>query len=657
MTAQAPSRSEPEPEPATALPVARVAVDVPLAHLDRPFDYLVPETLDEAVVPGCRVRVRFAGRRVNGYVLERVATSDHDGRLGRIERVVSSEVVLRNDVAALCRAIADHYAGTFADVVRLAVPPRHARAERESTPPTGAAALPDVDRTSWKPYVGGEALLERLGSGEAPRACWTTLAGEDWVEPMAQAVLATAHGGRGSIVCVPDNRDVARVDDALGRVLGPGRHVVLTADLGPQARYRAFLAVARGHVRVVLGTRGAALAPVHDLGLVVIWDDGDDLYAEPRAPYPHAREALVRRAQDVSAGAVLGGYARSVDSQALVDSGWCVGVSAPPARRRSHGARVSVTGSGPAPERDPASGHARLPSDALGTLREGLRTGPVLVSVARAGYRVALACQGCRQPARCIGCSGLLAQTAPGAVPVCRWCGQPAPSWTCRLCGDRRLRAPVVGERRTAEELGRAFPGHRVRTSSADAIVKAVGVRPDIVVATPGAEPVAGDGYAAALILDTGLALSRPDLRSGEESVRRWLNVVGLVRPAARGGRVAVVGDSGSPELQALVRADPAGFAVRELAERRAARLPPAVRLATIVGPVEDVAVLPQASWPQSAEVLGPVPADHEKARIVVRVPRSRGAALTRALQALQSSRSARKAATLRVALDPVDIG
>ncbi len=43
------------------LPVARVAVDISLAHLDRPFDYLVPATLDEAARPGCRVRVRFAG--------------------------------------------------------------------------------------------------------------------------------------------------------------------------------------------------------------------------------------------------------------------------------------------------------------------------------------------------------------------------------------------------------------------------------------------------------------------------------------------------------------------------------------------------------------------------------------------------------------------
>ena len=90
-----------------SLPVARVAVDVPLAHLDRPFDYRVPAHLDDAAVPGVRVRVRFAGRLVDGFLLERVAESEHAGTLAWVEKVVSPEPVLTAEVAALCRAVAD----------------------------------------------------------------------------------------------------------------------------------------------------------------------------------------------------------------------------------------------------------------------------------------------------------------------------------------------------------------------------------------------------------------------------------------------------------------------------------------------------------------------------------------------------------------------
>ena len=86
-----------------------------------------------------------------------------------------------------------------------------------------------------------------------------------------------------------------------------GAQVCLTADLGPSERYRRWLAVLRGSVRISAGTRAAMFAPVHDLGLVVLWDDGDDLHAERRAPYPHAREVLALRAHRQGAAALIGG--------------------------------------------------------------------------------------------------------------------------------------------------------------------------------------------------------------------------------------------------------------------------------------------------------------------------------------------------------------
>ena len=62
-------------EPAAVDPIARVLVDVPLAHLDRPFDYTVPATMADDAQPGVRVKVRFAGQDVDGFVIERTATA------------------------------------------------------------------------------------------------------------------------------------------------------------------------------------------------------------------------------------------------------------------------------------------------------------------------------------------------------------------------------------------------------------------------------------------------------------------------------------------------------------------------------------------------------------------------------------------------------
>jgi primosomal protein N' (replication factor Y) len=142
-------RNRGEWQQAAHLPVARVAVDVPLTHLDRPFDYRVPEHLDADAVPGVRLRVRFAGRTVDGFLLERVADSAHGGRLAWVEKVVSAEPVLSAEVAAVCRAVADRYAGVLADVLRLAVPPRHARVEAETPKEREPAESAPVERAGW----------------------------------------------------------------------------------------------------------------------------------------------------------------------------------------------------------------------------------------------------------------------------------------------------------------------------------------------------------------------------------------------------------------------------------------------------------------------------------------------------------------------------
>lgn len=611
------------PKPAKALaevdPVARVVLQVPLAHLDRPFDYAVPADLAERAVPGARCAVRLAGQQVDGFVVERLSRSEHEGRLQPLLRVPSAERVLDPQVLAAARRVADDCAGTLADVLRLAVPPRHARTEaRESEP------LPEPpDRPAPGPFddhVGGVAFLDRVAGGQAPRAVLTALpdagAASGWPTLVATAAVTAAAAGRGALVVVPDHRDVDRVARAVGAVGGPRAAAAtarLGADLGPSARYAAFLAVARGAARIVVGTRSAAFAPVHDLGLVVCWDDGDDLHAEPRAPYPHTREVLRVRAELADAAALLVGYGRSAESQQLVEEGWARSLEPGRALLRRRAARVTVSGDDDL--RDPAARTARIPSLALRTAREALPHGPVLVQVPRAGYQPGLACQTCRAPARCATCHGPLGRVDGTAAPRCSWCARSAPGWTCSVCGSSRLRSTRVGVRRTAEEVGRALQGVPVRTSSAEhGVLATVPGTPAVVLATPGAEPVAEGGYAAALLLDAWVPLARATLRAGEEALRRWLAAAALVRGAADGGRVVLVGDAGLAAVQALVRHDPVGFAARELAERRELGLPPAGVLAEVTGPADGLAALGRAlRLPEGAELLGPVPVDDDR--------------------------------------------
>ncbi len=631
-------------QPADTDPVARVLVDIALAHLDRPFDYAVPVAMADTAVPGARVKVRFAGQDVDGFVVERVSETDHTGPLQPLRRVVSPEPVLAPEIAELSATLARRYAGARSDVLRLAVPPRHAATEKQPSVPA-PAVTPPAPR-AWAEVEHADAFLRRLAAGESPRAVWSAAPADDWPAMVAEAVATTYAAGRGAVVCLPDRRDVSRVDAALSALLGEGHHVCLTAEGGPAARYRDFLAVSRGARRIVVGTRSAAFAPVHDLGLVVLWDDGDDLHAEPRAPYPHTREVLVARAEQQGTAALLGAVARTPEAQQLVGSGWAHELAVPREALRRR-ARVEAV---PAEDRSVGT---RIPRPAYDAIRRGLESGPVLVQTPRAGYAASLACDTCRAPARCTVCTGPLVVSGPTVPPQCRWCAHVEAAWACATCGGRGLRAPVRGEARTAEELGRMFTGTTVRSSSGERVVERVGSQPDIVVATVGAEPVADGGYAAVVVLDTWLSLARDDMRAAEEALRRWINAAALVRA---GGHVVAVGDPAHPALQALVRWDPAGFARRESEERAQAHLPPGARMATVTG---DLGALDDAlhllDLPDGAEVLGPVPVDDEH-RVLLRVPWSRGTSLSLALGDLQRLRSARKLDPVRIQVDPLTI-
>lgn len=693
---------------ADQLPIARVVLDLAPAHLDRTFDYLVPAEMADTALPGVRVKVRFGPQDVDGFVLDRAETTDHDGALQRIRRLVSAERVLTPEVARLAREVADLWSGSMSDVLRLAVPPRHARAESAadvaaSDPEHGAvtgrsladAAPAEVTEAAtraaghWALYRGGAALLQRIAGGGCPRAVWTALPGrsiglagvEDWAGGVAALVRTAAGAGRGVVVVLPDQRDVdhlARALDATGwschTARSRGDYVRLEADAGPSPRYRSFLAALHGEVRVVIGTRAAAYAPVADLGLVVCWSDGDESLSEPRTPYAHARDVLARRSELEGAAFVVGSLGRTVAAQSLLATGWGREVVAPRDVVRRHAPRVrALTSTELAVEG--AGAAARLPTAAWRAARAALQDGPVLVQVPRAGYIPVVACSRCRTAPQCPRCHGPLGLSGQRATPQCSWCGHLAGGWRCDECGSDALRSVRVGSGRTAEELGRAFPGVPVRQSGAQApggVLSQVDPRPALVVATPGAEPVAEDGYAAALLLDATVTSSSTRLDAATWAVDRWLAAAALVRPAEAGGTVLLVGDGAPAPTNALVRWNPAGLADRELAERTELSLPPAVRIASVSGDREAVsAVVGRVDVVRELgmlALLGPVEIEYESrrttdrtlappVRTVLRVPVAEGRRLARELAASLAVRSARReGGRVRVRLDPEEM-
>src|SRR6266511_827828 len=304
---------------------AQVVVDVPLFPLDRPFTYRVPEPLRESVLLGSRVKVPFGTRRrVDGWVVGWADELPEDAR--DLIRLVSPVPAFDAAGLDLLRWVAARYAGTLADVVRLAVPPRVAAVERDPVAGERGERLGDAGVAGGEPGRpagapagtgpprGADRLAGLVARGWAGAVYWRPLPGEDRASKVVALVEAALAQGRGAIVVTPEVAAGSAVADAVRKSFPDAAD--LSSDLSERRRYRSWVELRLGRRQVAIGGRSAVLAPVRRLGCIVVDDEANPAHKEQRAPRYHAREVALRRADRSRATCVLTG---TVPSPEVVD--------------------------------------------------------------------------------------------------------------------------------------------------------------------------------------------------------------------------------------------------------------------------------------------------------------------------------------------------
>jgi primosomal protein N' (replication factor Y) len=610
--------------------IARVVLDTPLPQLDRLLDYRIPEGM-EGVVPGVRVMapLRSANRMTQGFVVELTDEQEHPGPLSDLDSVVSAAEVLRPEVWRLARAVADRAAGSAIDVLRLAIPKRQVRVEKSwlTARASGTAALAPLAGEPVAVAGYRESDVTALLSGGRVALSvdpGVVAAGESWVGrwamTLAQLAARTVIAGASAILVVPDHRDAHQLEAALGTLL-PAERLVRFDSAQPDAdRYRGMLRAMGDDPVVVLGNRSAVYAPAAKLGLLAVWNDGDPLLSEPLTPYVHARDAALVRQEQQGGALVFAGHTRTTDVQRLVEVGWLTELAPERPRRVTIVPTAHATGSS-------ADDHARIPSLAWREAAAAAKTGPVLVQVARPGYAPGLRCAECGTAARCRTCAGPLQLQRASSAPTCLWCGREERTFRCTECGASRLTRVGAGSTRTAEELGRAFPGIRVIVADGERRVLEVDERPALVVATRGAEPLAAGGYRAVLLLDGERMIARETLRIAEDCLRWWADAAAL---ASDDARVFLVGVGGRLATALATHSIPA-FARGELADRRALGFPPAARVATLDG-VPDAVTAALEALPPEADTIAERTIDG-RTRALIRFDYAHGPAVARSVR------------------------
>jgi primosomal protein N' (replication factor Y) len=580
---------------------ARVALDSPLPQLDRLFDYEIPADLEVSV--GCRVVVPFGNSQKDGFVVELAETTDWVGKVARLAEVVSPLPVLTKQTYDLVRAVADRQATSFGDVVGSAVPVRAVRAEKSWL------ASERVVEPITLPKLAAPSLAKLSARIVEPR-------NSIWLDELLGCATEKLRNGVSVIVALPDFRDIERF---VGRAteLGLEQALIRYSQQGRTQTYESFLEAlgAEGQPRIVVGSRSVLYAPI-TAGAIFIWDDGDQSHQDQQSPYATSREIALIRQKLTDCHLAFFSHARSVEVQRLIEIGYLTESSSDFSK----------------PNLSVSEGEFRVDSAAWLAIRDGLKTGPVLVQVSSVGVAKSLYCKSCSSRAMCSGCNGPLWINSKGETK-CRWCNSFALSATCRDCGGAEFRSGKPGATRTVAEFGRSFPGVKVTEVTANQEKVSIDTKPQIVVATPGIEPVCEGGYSAVVILDANDALSRDSLRATEDAIRFWANAVALMSPAGRGVIVGVLGDLGTSlalwQLRELMSA--------EYAERVALSFPPAVRVLSATGSAANIALVRAAlSRNPATAVLGETPTDNGELRLLCRFSFSAGTTVTGLIRELQ---------------------
>ena len=603
---------------------ASVLAKSPLIQLDRAFDYLIPEVMANQIAIGQEV-IFPLGRSKKaqvGYVSALSDTSEF--ATASITSIQDASELLSSQLFEFLRAVSDRQCVALGELLALAIP------DYMSTVPR----LPGIEPR----VLEVDILVPKLDSPLGSRAAVLTSARQlevagtlfpDWSLLIIANALGVYSKGKSSIIVVPERSDIDIISDLAQRLGIDDQFVFLKPSQKKSSRYQLFHQIKESQQLIVVGTRSAIFAPVHNLGLIAVHDDSDDSLRDQGSPFTNTRDlALIRAKDDV--GLLFAAPYRSVELQRLISIGYLSDhkvLEAP--------LRISYSEPG-----------LRMDESGFKIVRENLERGPVLVLLPRKGDSASVYCAGCGDKLTC-SCGGHFWQ--PDSTNTkCRLCNKHFVA--CSSCGSRNQKKGRTGSNRTVAELGKTFPNTAISEATGEKKPTGLKSKNQIVVATPGSAPRVPKGYSAVLILDSDVWLSRQTLNAQQSAMRDWMEALELMAPTGRAAFAGLPSDLGN----ALSLGQLIPMAKAALEEVRELGLPPAMRICSLQALPETLELAVSAAKSRGAVVLW---LDEKTGSALIKFSYNQGPAIAKELRVVAIGATARtqggtKRRGLRVVMD-----
>jgi primosomal protein N' (replication factor Y) (superfamily II helicase) len=490
--------------------------------------------------------------------------------------------------------------------------PDHARPGPDLSPPQAAAA---------------EALMADVAARRYATSLLDGVTGSGKTEVYFEAIAAALAAGRQALILLPEialgAQWLARFAERFGAPPAQWH-----SDLGQTTRRDTWRAIAEGQVKVVVGARSALFLPFPDLGVIVVDEEHDASYKQDEGVTYNARDMAVVRARFESAPLVLASATPALETVRNVERGRYTRLALPD----RHGVAELPDIAAVDLRSTPPSRGRWLAPPLVEAMEQTLERGEqALLFLNRRGYAPLTLCRACGHRLECPNCSAWLVEHRLTHELRCHHCDHRiALPEECPACGvGESLAACGPGIERLAEEVAARFPDKRLAIMASDTvhgpeaaaalIGSVIAGEIDILVGT---QMVTKGHHFPGLtlvgVVDADLGLAGGDLRAAERTFQLLFQVAGRAGRAERPGRVLLQTTAPEhPVMRALVAGDRDRFIASEMAERRAAGMPPFGRLAAIVVSSADaeaaraVAATLRRAAPDAdgVSVLGPAPA------------------------------------------------
>ncbi len=435
---------------------------------------------DDSVKTGSKVYVPFARSKQlrEGYVtssIDDITKIEEEVRkkLKKVERI-DQEVSLTEEMIRTAMWMKGRYLCRYIDAVKCFTPAgtRAKRREIRNSISDRETDRKPVEFLTEEQQQAVSAIGNAITRGIHSRFLIHGVTGSGKTEVYIRAAEQALEMGRGVIILVPEISLTGQITERFLAAFGRDSVAILHSRLSSGERYDQWKLIRSGEVRIVIGARSAAFAPVEKLGLVVVDEEHEATYKSDFTPKYDTTEVALKRLQDKDNNGVLvlGSATPSVVTYNRAEDGIFQLIKL----TRRYNDTALPQGEIVDMRRELKEGNSTVISRRLAEeMERQLEAGrQVMLMMNRRGYSTFVSCRECGYVAKCPNC-GLSLVYHKNGMMVCHYCGHEERAATaCPECGSTFVRYFGSGTEKIEETVQGLFPGRAVDRVDLDSIKK-----------------------------------------------------------------------------------------------------------------------------------------------------------------------------------------